>query len=110
MSRHDGRETDGAHGHGAWLPGGYAAGRDEDGGRGRHSAGQGSGAHQRPRGSTQTSPDSDSQTGPPWEDRRRTIRHRVGLPRVVRPCRLELCKEACSRISNFMPLLFCRIQ
>ena len=25
MSRHDGRETDGAHGHGAWLPGGYAA-------------------------------------------------------------------------------------
>ena len=68
MSRHDGRETDGAHGHGAWLPGGYAAGPDEDGGRGRHSAGQGSGAHQRPRGSTQTSPDSDSQTGPPWED------------------------------------------
>jgi peptidoglycan lytic transglycosylase G len=68
MSRHDGRETDGAHGDGAWLPGGYAAGRDEDGGRGRHSAGHGSGAHQRPRGSTQTSPDSDSQTGPPWED------------------------------------------
>jgi UPF0755 protein len=68
MSRHGGRETDGANGDGAWLPGGYAAGRGEDGGRGRHSAGQESGAHKRPRGSTQTSPDSDSQTGPPWED------------------------------------------
>jgi UPF0755 protein len=69
MSRHGGRETDGAYGDGdgTWLPGGYAAGRGEDG-RGRHSDGKGSGARQRPRGSTQTSPDSDSQTGPPWED------------------------------------------
>jgi len=63
MSRHgDGRETDGAYGDGTWLPGGYAPGRGEDSGGGRHSA------RQRPRGSTQTSPDSDSQTGPPWED------------------------------------------
>jgi UPF0755 protein len=68
MSRHSGRETDGGYGDGTWLPGGYAAGRGEDDGQGRHSAGQGSGAPQRPRGSTQTSPDSDSQTGPPWED------------------------------------------
>src|SRR5215831_21288404 len=55
MSRHRGRGADEAYGDGAWLPGGYAAGPAED-------------DEGRRRGSTQTSPDSGSQTGPPWED------------------------------------------
>jgi UPF0755 protein len=55
MSRHGGRGADGAYGDGTWLPGGYAAGSAED-------------DESRRRGSTQTSPDGGSQTGPPWED------------------------------------------
>src|SRR5215831_80585 len=55
MSRHSGRGADEAYGDGTWLPGGYAAGPAED-------------DESRGRGSTQTSPDSGSQTGPPWED------------------------------------------
>jgi UPF0755 protein len=54
MSRHRGRGADEAYGDGAWLPGGYAGPAEDDEGRRR--------------GSTQTSPDSGSQTGPPWED------------------------------------------
>src|SRR5215467_5718664 len=55
MSRHRGRGADEAYGDGTWLPGGHAAGPAED-------------DEGRRRGSTQTSPDGESQTGPPWDD------------------------------------------
>jgi UPF0755 protein len=66
MSRRGGRGTDGAYGDGTWLPGGYAAGsaEDDDGA----AAGHEPDARHRPRGSTRTSPDGDSPTGPPWEE------------------------------------------
>ena len=68
MSSHDEQGTDGTYGDGTWLPGGYSTDpAEDDQGRRRQPAGNGSDGRHRARGSTQTSQDS-SQTGPPWEE------------------------------------------
>jgi len=68
MSRHDNGGTDNSYGDGTWLPGGYGGEPAEDDVSTVHGpAGRRSGAHRRPQGSTQTSPDDDLPTGPPWE-------------------------------------------
>jgi UPF0755 protein len=67
MSRHGEQETDGGYSDGTWLPGGFGEPANRVGGGKHRLAGNGPGEHQQ-RGSGQSQPGRDSNTGPPWEE------------------------------------------